>query len=71
MYVLNISKKTKTRIMKKCTNSYKKQKPVFPKTLEDTGFISDHAKIQTWNLLSRNQVRYSVAPRGHLKWVQI
>ena len=32
--------------------------------MEGTGFISDHAKIQTWNLLSRNQVRYSVAPRG-------
>ncbi len=24
----------------------------------------DLARIQTWNLLSRNQVRYSVAPRG-------
>ncbi len=34
-------------------------------------FIRDHARIQTWNLLSRNQVRYSVAPRGLLKWVQI
>jgi hypothetical protein len=26
---------------------------------------SDHARIQTWNLLSRNQMRYSIAPRGH------
>ena len=26
--------------------------------------LSDHARIQTWNLLSRNQVRYSVAPHG-------
>ena len=26
--------------------------------------LSDHARIQTWNLLSRNQMRYSVAPRG-------
>ncbi len=28
------------------------------------GFISDLGWIQTSNLLSRNQVRYSVAPRG-------
>ncbi len=27
-------------------------------------FKSDLDKIQTCNLLSRNQVRYSVAPRG-------
>lgn len=27
-------------------------------------FCGDHGKIQTCNLLSRNQVRYSVAPRG-------
>ncbi len=27
-------------------------------------FIRDLGKIQTCNLLSRNQVRYSVAPRG-------
>jgi hypothetical protein len=27
-------------------------------------FIRDHDKIQTCNLLSRNQVRYSVAPHG-------
>ncbi len=26
--------------------------------------LSDLARIQTWNLLSRNQVRYSVAPQG-------
>lgn len=26
----------------------------------------DLARIQTWNLLSRNQMRYSVAPRGLL-----
>ncbi len=30
-------------------------------------FLGDHGRIQTCNLLSRNQVRYSVAPRG-LKW---
>ena len=28
-------------------------------------FICDLDWIQTSNLLSRNQVRYSVAPRGH------
>jgi hypothetical protein len=28
--------------------------------------LSDLARIQTWNLLSRNQMRYSVAPRGLL-----
>ena len=38
----------------------------FQKVLECTGFISDLDWIQTSNLLSRNQVRYSVAPRGHL-----
>jgi hypothetical protein len=27
-------------------------------------FPSDLDRIQTYNLLSRNQVRYSVAPRG-------
>ncbi len=27
-------------------------------------FIRDHGRIQTCNLLSRNQMRYSVAPRG-------
>ena len=27
-------------------------------------FIRDHGRIQTCNLLSRNQVRYSVAPHG-------
>ena len=27
-------------------------------------FLRDLARIQTWNLLSRNQMRYSVAPRG-------
>ena len=30
-------------------------------------FISDLDRIQTCNLLSRNQVRYSVAPRGRFK----
>jgi hypothetical protein len=33
-------------------------------------FLCDHGWIQTSNLLSRNQVRYSVAPRGR-KRVQI
>ena len=28
-------------------------------------FIRDLDRIQTCNLLSRNQMRYSVAPRGH------
>lgn len=32
--------------------------------LESTGYTSDHDRIQTCNLLSRNQVRYSVAPHG-------
>ena len=36
----------------------------FQKTMECTGFISDLDWIQTSNLLSRNQVRYSVAPQG-------
>ena len=31
-------------------------------------FLRDLARIQTWNLLSRNQMRYSVAPRG-LFWL--
>ena len=29
-------------------------------------FIRDLGRIQTCNLLSRNQMRYSVAPRGRL-----
>ncbi len=33
-------------------------------------FFCDHDRIQTYNLLSRNQVRYSVAPHGR-KRVQI
>jgi hypothetical protein len=37
----------------------------FQKALECAGLISDLDWIQTSNLLSRNQVRYSVAPRGH------
>ena len=36
------------------------------KTLRDAGFC-DLDWIQTSNLLSRNQVRYSVAPRGLFK----
>lgn len=38
------------------------------KTPDLQGFncsISDLGRIQTCNLLSRNQMRYSVAPRGH------
>ena len=38
----------------------------FQKALECAGFTSDLDWIQTSNLLSRNQVRYSVAPRGLL-----
>ena len=34
-------------------------------SLETSVDTSDLARIQTWNLLSRNQVRYSVAPQGH------
>ena len=30
-------------------------------------FIRDLGRIQTCNLLSRNQMRYSVAPRGLLR----
>ena len=41
------------------------------KSFESIGFSSDLDRIQTCNLLSRNQVRYSVAPRGLFKWVQI
>jgi hypothetical protein len=40
------------------------KKPVFSKALKSTGFTSDLDWIQTSNLLSRNQVRYSIAPRG-------
>ena len=37
------------------------------RVLNSFGFLkSDLARIQTWNLLSRNQMRYSVAPRGLL-----
>lgn len=38
--------------------------------LESVSLICDLGRIQTCNLLSRNQMRYSVAPRG-LLWVQI
>ena len=31
------------------------------------GIIRDLGRIQTCNLLSRNQMRYSVAPRGLLR----
>tara|TARA_B110000238_G_scaffold175030_1_gene195100 strand:+ start:133 stop:297 length:165 start_codon:yes stop_codon:yes gene_type:complete len=51
-------------ILKLCENSRQIKKPAFPKSLESTGFIGDHGWIQTSNLLSRNQVRYSVAPHG-------
>ncbi len=34
-------------------------------------YIRDLDRIQTCNLLSRNQVRYSVAPRGLLIGMQI
>jgi hypothetical protein len=40
------------------------KKPAISKSLESTGFGGDHGWIQTSNLLSRNQVRYSVAPHG-------
>ena len=40
------------------------KKPVISKKIESTGLTSDLDRIQTYNLLSRNQVRYSVAPRG-------
>ena len=33
--------------------------------------FSDLARIQTWNLLSRNQVRYSVAPQGRFAGANI
>ena len=32
------------------------KKPVIPKSLESTGFVGDLGRIQTYNLLSRNQV---------------
>ena len=41
------------------------KKPVIPKSLESTGFVGDLGRIQTYNLLSRNQVHYSVMLRGH------
>ena len=34
-------------------------------------FFCDHGRIQTCNLLSRNQVRYSVAPRGRFAGANI
>ena len=40
-----------------------------PETFESQWFgvyVSDLGRIQTCNLLSRNQMRYSVAPRGRL-----
>ncbi len=40
-------------------------------TINSLLFVSDLDWIQTSNLLSRNQVRYSVAPRGQFLWVQI
>ncbi len=35
------------------------------------GINSDLDRIQTYNLLSRNQMRYSVAPRGHFEDAKI
>ncbi len=40
------------------------KKGVTTKTLLTPLFASDLDRIQTCNLLSRNQMRYSVAPRG-------
>jgi hypothetical protein len=34
--------------------------------LSPIAHLSDLGRIQTCNLLSRNQMRYSVAPRGRL-----
>ena len=48
----------------KYANILQMKKPVISKSLESTGFSGDHGWIQTSNLLSRNQVRYSVAPHG-------
>ncbi len=42
-----------------CARHYKKS---LQNKLAD--FVSDLDRIQTCNLLSRNQMRYSVAPRG-------
>ena len=47
-----------------CTNREVKQ---IKKTIKIASILmvySDLDRIQTYNLLSRNQVRYSVAPRG-------
>ena len=60
-----LNQKKQLSILKKQANIVKMKKPVNSKTIESTGFISDLDWIQTSNLLSRNQVRYSVAPRGH------
>ncbi len=43
-------------------NGCHKKKPIFSDEL-----CGDLDWIQTSNLLSRNQVRYSVAPRGHIQ----
>ena len=51
---LQLRKKHYLKI-KYSANILQMKKPVIPKTLESTGFISDLGWIQTSNLLSRNQ----------------
>ena len=55
---------TLIRFTKWDENILKMKKPVFPKSLGSTGFACDLGRIQTFNLLSRNQVHYSVMLRG-------
>ncbi len=44
--------------------SYKKKSKITCSFFKFIEFIRDLDRIQTCNLLSRNQMRYSVAPRG-------
>ena len=54
------------RCLCKCTQNKKKELD-FSNSLVNSG---DLDKIQTCNLLSRNQVRYSVAPRGRFETIK-
>ncbi len=46
--------------LKNCNSTKKKKRTKLVRFF----LFCDLARIQTWNLLSRNQMRYSVAPRG-------
>jgi hypothetical protein len=52
----------KTAFESKLAGSENAKSPAFH---TEPFFLRDLARIQTWNLLSRNQVLYSVELRGH------